>query len=121
MDEVYIPSVCVPADMLSTPLPSLDTWLVNGMSYSGRNGENANSAVIVTVSPEDYPGEGPLAGVEFQRRAGRSGLEGRDRGRIPVQRFQDFCRTSLPQDPGRFFPRSKAHYTWTNVRPIFPQ
>lgn len=27
---------------------------VNGMSYSGRDGQNANSAVIVTVTPEDY-------------------------------------------------------------------
>ena len=27
---------------------------VNGMSYSGRDGENANSALIVTITPEDY-------------------------------------------------------------------
>lgn len=40
---------------------------VNGMSYSGRDGKNANSAVIVTVTPEDYPGDDVLSGIHFQR------------------------------------------------------
>ena len=45
---------------------------VNGMSYSRRDGKNANSAIIVTVTPEDfqlYAGSsgGPLAGIAFQR------------------------------------------------------
>ena len=40
---------------------------VNGMSYSGRNGDNANSAIIVTVTPEDF-GSNILDGMHFQRR-----------------------------------------------------
>lgn len=52
---------------------------VNGMSYHARAGENANSAIIVTVTPEDYGSEHPLAGMEFQRkleeRAFRAGAE----------------------------------------------
>ena len=40
---------------------------VNGMSYHDRASENANSAVIVTVTPEDFASEGPLAGLAFQR------------------------------------------------------
>ena len=36
---------------------------VNGMSYSGRDGKNANSAILVSVSPEDFGVDGPLAGV----------------------------------------------------------
>lgn len=39
---------------------------VNGMSYHARNMENANSAIVVSVTPEDY-GSLPLDGVEFQR------------------------------------------------------
>lgn len=58
---------------------------VNGMSYSGRDGKNANSAVIVSVTPEDFPGDGPLSGIAFQReleeKAYRLG-----NGSIPVQR-----------------------------------
>ncbi|MFR5029535.1 MAG: FAD-dependent protein, partial [Coprococcus sp.] len=41
---------------------------VNGMSYSGRDGENSNSAIVVNVTPEDYGSDHPLAGMKFQRR-----------------------------------------------------
>ena len=40
---------------------------VNGMSYQARDSQNANSALIVTVSPEDFPEEGALGGIAFQR------------------------------------------------------
>ncbi len=62
---------------------------VNGMSYSGRDGCNANSAIIVSVTQEDFGSSHPLAGVEFQRR-----LEERayalGKGRIPAQRYGAF-------------------------------
>lgn len=41
--------------------------VVNGMSYRARDGANSNSALVVTVGPDDF-GPGPLGGVEFQRR-----------------------------------------------------
>ena len=40
---------------------------VNGMSNSARDGENANSALLVEVRPEDLEGDSVLAGIEFQR------------------------------------------------------
>lgn len=40
---------------------------VNGMSYSGRSGKNANSAIIVSVTPQDFGADDPLAGMRFQR------------------------------------------------------
>lgn len=40
---------------------------VNGMSYADRDGEHANSAIIVQVTPKDYGENGPLAGITFQR------------------------------------------------------
>ena len=46
--------------------------VVNGMSNFARDGRNANSAVLVGVDPEDFGGEGPLAGVDFQRRIERA-------------------------------------------------
>ena len=39
---------------------------VNGMSYQARDSRNANSALIVSVTPEDFPGKDALAGVVFQ-------------------------------------------------------
>ena len=64
---------------------------INGMSYHARNGENANSAIIVTVKPEDFGSEHPLAGVEFQRKLEKNAFE-IGNGKIPVQRLEDFCK-----------------------------
>ena len=73
-----------------------DRLVVNGMSYSGRDGHNANSAIIVSVSPEDYGSEHPLAGIEFQRR-----LEEKayciGRGLVPVERYEDYKNAVLAQ------------------------
>ena len=40
---------------------------INGMSYNDRNSENANSAIVVTITPDDF-GKHPLDGIEYQRR-----------------------------------------------------
>lgn len=72
---------------------------VNGMSYSGRDGDNSNSAMIVTVTPQDYRDDSPLAGIAFQReleeKAYRIGS-----GAVPVERYGDYrCAvTGQPSD-----------------------
>ena len=48
---------------------------VNGMSYQARDSQNANSALIVTVSPEDFPEEGALGGIAFQRNLEKAAWE----------------------------------------------
>lgn len=75
---------------------------VNGMSYSRRDGQNANSAIIVTISPEDYGAkEDPLSGVEFQRRIERNAYQAAG-GKVPVERYGDFkravCGESEPEE-----------------------
>ena len=84
---------------------------VNGMSYHARAGENANSAIIVTVTPEDYGSEHPLAGMEFQRkleeRAFRAGG-----GKIPVQRLEDFCKNQISTSFGNVEPQMKGICVW---------
>lgn len=59
------------------------------MSYSGRDGDNSNSAMIVTVTPEDYKDKSPLGGIAFQReleeRAYRIG-----KGAVPVETYGAF-------------------------------
>ena len=62
---------------------------VNGMSYSGRDGANANSAIIVAVTPEDFGSEHPLSGVEFQRRLEEKAYE-LGGGMVPVQQYGSF-------------------------------
>lgn len=62
---------------------------VNGMSYSDRGGKNANSAIIVTISPEDYGNGEVLSGIEFQRRLEEKAFE-TGCGKVPVEYFDDF-------------------------------
>ncbi len=62
---------------------------VNGMSYSWRDGKNANSAIIITVDPKDFGGDDVLSGVEFQRRLEKKAYE-LGNGKIPVEYYGDF-------------------------------
>ncbi|WP_081842986.1 5-formyltetrahydrofolate cyclo-ligase [Butyrivibrio sp. WCE2006] len=62
---------------------------VNGMSYSGRDGKNANSAIVVTVEPKDFGSDEILAGVEFQRKLEEKAYQLAG-GKVPVEYFDDF-------------------------------
>ncbi len=64
---------------------------INGMSYSARDGANANSAVVVTVTPRDFGEDHPLAGIAFQRQLEERACQLAG-GKIPVQRYGDFCK-----------------------------
>ena len=93
---------------------------VNGMSYSRRDSQNANTAVIVTVSPDDFGSDHPLAGVEFQRKLEEAAyLEGN--GKVPVQLFGDFCENRPSAHLGTVTPHIKGMYQLANVRNIFPE
>ena len=67
----------------------------NGMSLHARDGENANSALLVSVNPGDFGSDDVLAGVEFQRRYERAAfLAGGGDYRAPAQRVEDFLKTA---------------------------
>ena len=93
---------------------------VNGMSYKKRDGLNANSAVIVSVTPDDYPGEGPLAGVSFQRRIEKKAYE-LGQGNIPQQRFIDFVDNRESKSLGHISTEIKGKSTLTNLRQIYSE
>ncbi len=65
----------------------------NGMSRFARDGQNANAALLVGVGPKDFGGDGPLAGVAFQRRLEEAAFRlGGGGYRAPVQRVEDFLK-----------------------------
>ncbi|MCM1054376.1 MAG: hypothetical protein NC394_02540 [Bacteroides sp.] len=68
---VYTFCMC-PGGTVVASASERETTVTNGMSYYSRNGENANSAVLVGITPEDFGGTSPLAGVELQRRIERT-------------------------------------------------
>ena len=92
---------------------------VNGMSYSARDGANANSAIIVTVTPQDFPGSGNLAGVRFQRMLEEAAFMAGE-GRIPIQRFEDYCADIPSTGCGSIMSMTKGASTPANVRRILP-
>ncbi len=63
---------------------------VNGMSLLARDGANANSALVVNVTPEDFPSDDVLAGVEFQRHWERLAYQLSGSYQAPVQWVGDF-------------------------------
>jgi hypothetical protein len=90
------------------------------MSYSGRKGKNANSAMIVNVTPEDFPDASPLGGIAFQRaleeRAYAAG-----NGRIPVQLYEDFKNNVTSTQFGDYTPAIKGEYAFGNLRTVLPE
>lgn len=99
---------------------------VNGMSYHGRAGNNANSAVIVTVAPQDYMSYAPdnvpeaLAGIAFQRHLEQAAYNLAE-GRIPVQRFGDFAAKKSSTALGKITPAAKGRWQLSNLHSCLPE
>ncbi len=111
---------------------------INGMSYHARASQNANSAMIVTVNPQDYypfaqkylqknklanpenVWQDPLAGMYFQRFLEQAAYLSRA-GKIPVQTFEDFCKQRTTTQFGDVLPCMKGDYEMGNLTEIFPE
>ncbi|MCR5451925.1 MAG: FAD-dependent oxidoreductase [Lachnospiraceae bacterium] len=62
---------------------------VNGMSYSKRDSENANSAIVVSVGDKEFDKSYPLSGIKYQRELEKKAFE-LARGAVPQQFYKDF-------------------------------
>lgn len=79
--------------------------VTNGMSYSGRAGDNSNSALLVSLNPHEFPYAGPLGGIYWQHEIERKAFEYAGAGyKAPCQLVGDFltgresteCRSIVP-------------------------
>ncbi len=93
---------------------------VNGMSYHARNGKNANSALIVTVTTEDFEGDGPLSGIAFQRKLEEAAYQAGN-GKIPVQLYEDFKEDRISSRYGQVVPQFEGQVSFSNLRKILPK
>lgn len=94
---------------------------INGMSYSDRNGGNANSAIIVQVTPDDYGSDKPLAGVEFQRRLEEKAYK-LGGGKIPVQYYGDYIKDRASVEREDYNKScTKGEYMFANLRGLLPK
>ncbi|MDD3361072.1 MAG: FAD-dependent oxidoreductase [Hespellia sp.] len=116
---VYSFCMC-PGGYVVNASSELGRLAVNGMSYHDRAGENANSAIVVTVTPEDFASSHPLAGMEFQRDLEEKAYA-LGSGSVPVQRLEDFKNDKTTSAFGKVTPQIKGNYQKSNLRSIFPQ
>lgn len=98
--------------------------VVNGMSNHDRAEPNANSALIVTVTPEDFlriPGakENPLAGVRFQQYYEELAYQA-GKGRIPCQLYGDLKAGRGSTGFGRIVPNLKGEGVPADLRDCLP-
>ena len=96
----------------------------NGMSYSGRAGANANAALLVTLRPEDFPQEGVLAGMYWQRDIERRAFEyAKSAGAYaaPAQLAGDFLASRPSTGPRTVQPTYRPGVKWGDLREVLPE
>ena len=95
--------------------------VTNGMSQYSRNERNANSAIVVGISPEvDYPGH-PLAGIDFQRKLESKAFElGGGTYNAPGQLIGDFLANRPSSELGDVVPSYKPGITLCNLADALP-
>ena len=99
-----------------------NTIVTNGMSYFARDGINANSAVLVNVTPNDFKTNSPLAGINFQKELEEKAfILGGSNYFAPVQRFEDFDNNIKSKFIGNIIPSYMPGYTLSNLNTIMPE
>lgn len=95
--------------------------VVNGMSYYDRGLDNSNSALVVTVNPEDFNGKHPLSGMEFQRhyealafKLGGGGYS------APIQLVEDFLEDKNSTGIKNVIPSYTPGYEFKELKNCLP-
>lgn len=96
--------------------------VTNGMSYYARDKENANSALLVGVNPEDYGSDHPLAGIEFQRKWEKLAFTlGGKNYKAPAQKVGDFLNDRPSNSLGNVNATYNLGVTMTDLRKCLPK
>ena len=95
--------------------------VTNGMSYYSRSGQNANSAILVNVTPKDFEGDSPLAGIYFQKDLEKKAFAlGGSNYFAPIQRVEDFLNNRKSEFIGTVKPTYLPGVTLSNLQGILP-
>lgn len=91
---------------------------INGMSNHSRDSKNANSAIVVTVTPNDFKGN-LFGGLEFQEKLEEKTYE-IGKGKIPIQTLKDFMENKKTEKIGSVELEMKGDYSLANLNEILP-
>ena len=95
--------------------------VTNGMSFSRRDGENANAALLVTLRPEDFPTEDLFAGMEWQRQLERAAYAcGGGNYLAPAQLVGDFLAGRPSAGARSVQPSYRPGVVWGELREVLP-
>ena len=98
-----------------------NTIVTNGMSNFLRNGKNANSAILVNVTPDDFESNSPLAGIYFQKDLEEKAFVlGGKNYFAPIQRVEDFLKNKKSEYIGKVKPSYLPGVTLSNLQEILP-
>ncbi len=92
----------------------------NGMSRFARDGKNANSALLVGVTPEDFGSNDVLAGVYFQREIEKRAFEISGSYKAPAQRVGDFLKTQPSTTCGKIKPTFLPEVVYGSIDDCLP-
>lgn len=96
--------------------------VVNGMSNQARDDKNANSAILVTVGPDDFDSDHPLAGVSFQRQLEQKAFElGGQNYHVPVMRVEDYINNTIALTSDEVNCSVLPAVKYANLNELFPE
>lgn len=115
-------SFCVcPGGYVVAGASGMDEVVTNGMSYYARDGANINGALIVGVTPADFPVAGPLGGIAYQKRIEEAAYESGAGGfTAPVQLVGDFLAGKMSTAFGDVHPTYRPNVRFAQMTDIFP-
>jgi uncharacterized FAD-dependent dehydrogenase len=95
--------------------------VTNGMSIYKRDGTNANSALLVGITPNDFESSHPLAGIDFQRKWERLAYKaGGNSYKAPAQLLDDFLNDRVSTGWGDVLPTYKPGVVFADMRSCLP-
>ena len=95
--------------------------VTNGMSNADREGENANAALLVTVNPADFPYEGTLGGMRWQREIEERAYNISGSYKAPAQTVGDFLAHRPSTGAGSVSPTYRPGVSWCDLHDVLPQ
>ena len=91
------------------------------MSNADRDGENANAALLVTMNPADFPYEGALGGMQWQREIEEAAYKLSGSYRAPAQLVGDFLAGRPSTGAGEVQPTYRPGVHWCDLHTVLPQ